>query len=137
MNSLGAYVRDEMTWRDWDFAELRARTGLDEEELLSLFVGERLADWPSARVVHALVHALQVSPRALVLLSAQAAGLAVALEAAAEADAEADATALSEIPNEVLMRELRRRLALGATTGGYLSTRKTSHLNAVPRAHVG
>lgn len=131
MNSLGAYVREEMAWRGWDFAELRARTGLAEEELLSLFVGERLADWPSARVVHALGHALRMSSRELVLLAAQAAGLSV------EPQSEAETTALSEVSNEVLMRELRRRLALGASTGGYLSSRKSGHLNAVPRAHVG
>ena len=129
MNSLGAYVREEMAWRDWDFAELQTRTGLDEEELLALFVGERLADWPSARVLHALGNALGMSTRELVLLSAQATGLAV--------EPETGGSDLSEVSNEVLMRELRRRLALGASTGGYLSTRKTNHLSAVPRAHVG
>jgi hypothetical protein len=128
MNCLGALVREEMAWRDWDLAELAARTSLGEDELLQLFDGERLADWPSSRVVHALGQAFRISTGELVLLAAQACGLPV--------EREAPRPDLAGVGNEDLMRELRRRLALGASTGNYMTT-KRGHLSAVPRAQVG
>jgi hypothetical protein len=128
MNCLGALVREEMAWRDWDLAELAARTSLSEDELLRLFDGERLADWPSSRVVHALGQAFRIPTQDLVLLAAQACGLAV--------EREAPRADLATVGNEDLMRELRRRLVLGASTGNYMTT-KRGHLSAVPRTEVG
>lgn len=128
MNCLGAFVREEMAWRDWDLAELMAQTSLSEDELLELFDGEQLADWPSLRVVRALGKAFRVSAQDVVLLAAQACGLAV--------ERETPSADLSAVGNEELMRELRRRLALGASTGNYMTT-KRGHLTAVPKAQVG
>jgi len=45
--------------------------------------------------------------------------------------------ALADVNNEDLMRELRRRLALGASTGGFLTTATNHQLSDLPRAHVG
>jgi hypothetical protein len=86
-----------------------------------------------------------------VLRTAEASGLAVeeqspreaetvpapAVPAPAVLDAAAVCPALADVNNEDLMRELRRRLALGASTGGFLTTGTNHQLSDLPRAHVG
>ena len=52
-------------------------------------------------------------------------------------DAAAVCPALADVNNEDLMRELRRRLALGAGMGGFLTTATNHQLSDLPRAHVG
>lgn len=146
MNSLGAYLREEMAWHDWDFRELLAQTGLEENDVLSAFQSAPLAEWPSPQVITALARALDVPVRDLVLRTAEASGLAVEEQASHDAqtipvpavlDAVAVCPALADVNNEDLMRELRRRLALGASTGGFLTTGTNHQLSDLPRAHVG
>ncbi|HEY7719389.1 MAG TPA: hypothetical protein VH915_11535 [Pedococcus sp.] len=129
MNCLAEYITEELTWREWSLAELAEQTGVEEAELAGLLDADRLDDWPSASVVRAIARAFRVPTRDLVLLSARAAGLPIAAE---ERTADLGAAA-----NEELMRELRRRLALGATSGNYLATTRRGHLSAVPRTKVG
>lgn len=146
MNSLGAYLREEMAWRDWDFRELLAQTGLEENDVLSAFQSAPLAEWHSPQVITALARALGVPVRDLVLRTAEASGLAVEEQSPREAetvpapavlDAAPVCPALADVNNEDLMRELRRRLALGASTGGFLTTGTNHQLSDLPRAHVG
>ena len=146
MNSLGAYLREEMAWRDWDFRELLAQTGLEENDVLSAFRSAPLAEWPSPQVISALARALGVPVRDVVLRAAEASGLAVEQQVPRDAervpapavlDAAAVCPALADVNNEDLMRELRRRLALGASTGGFLTTGTNHQLSDLPRAHVG
>ena len=146
MNSLGAYLREEMAWRDWDFRELLAQTGLEENDVLSAFRSAPLAEWPSPQVISALARALGVPVRDVVLRAAEASGLAVEEQSPREAemvpapavlDEVAVCAALADVNNEDLMRELRRRLALGASTGGFLTTGTNHQLSDLPRAHVG
>jgi hypothetical protein len=129
MNSLGRYVRDEMAWRDWTLGDLAANAGLTEDELLPLFEGSTMIDWPSSRVISALARALRVPSRELVLQAADGCGLTVERDSAS--------VELVRATNEELMRELRRRLALGATTGAYLATATGRRLTAVPKVQVG
>jgi hypothetical protein len=135
-----------MAWRDWDFRELLAETGLEENDVLSAFRSAPLAEWPKPQVITALARALGVPVRDLVLRTAEASGLAVEEQSPREAetvpapkvlDAVAVCPALADVNNEDLMRELRRRLALGASTGGFLTTGTNHQLSDLPRAHVG
>jgi len=87
-----------------------------------------------------------VPVRDVVLRAAEASGLAVEQQVQRDAervpapavlDAAAVCPALADVNNEDLMRELRRRLALGASTGGFLTTATNHQLSDLPRAHVG
>lgn len=130
MNRLGAYVRAEMAWRNWTLTDLTRGTGLDESDLMPILSRDWLPDWPSTQVIDALARALHVPARELVLRAAEACGLSV--------DDEATAAGLLDSSNEELMRELRRRLALGASAGNYLSTGSGHWLSVVaPREQVG
>lgn len=130
MNRLGAYIRAEMAWRNWTLTDLTKGTGLDESDLMPVLSKDWLADWPSSQVIDALARALHVPARELVLRAAEACGLSVEEEAAG--------AGLADASNEELMRELRRRLALGASAGNYLSTASSPWLSLVaPRIEVG
>jgi transcriptional regulator with XRE-family HTH domain len=130
MNRLGAYVRAEMADREWALSDLTRGTGLDESDLMPILSKDWLADWPSSQVIDALARALHVPARELVLRAAEACGLSVDLEASADG--------LADASNEQLMRELRRRLALGASAGNYLATAPSPWLSLVaPRVEVG
>lgn len=130
MNRLGAYVRAEMADRGWTLADLTRGTGLDESDLMPILSKDWLADWPTSQVIDALARALHVPARELVLRAAEACGLSV--------DLEASPAGLADASNEQLMRELRRRLALGASAGNYLSTASSPWLSLVaPRVEVG
>ena len=130
MNRLGAYVRAEMADRGWTLADLTRGTGLDESDLMPILSKDWLADWPSSQVIDALARALHVPARELVLRAAEACGLSV--------DLAASPAGLADASNEQLMRELRRRLALGASAGNYLSTASSPWLSLVaPRVEVG
>ena len=130
MNRLGAYVQAEMDWRGWTLAELTKAAGLAESDLMPILTRDWLADWPSSQVVDAVARALHVPARELVLRAADACGLSV--------DEEGPGATLADSSNEELMRELRRRLALGASAGNYLTTSSSTWLSLVaPREHVG
>lgn len=130
MNRLGAYIRAEMARRNWTLTDLTKGTGLDESDLMPVLSKDWLADWPSSQVIDALARALHVPARELVLRAAEACGLSVEEEAAG--------AGLADASNEELMRELRRRLALGASAGNYLSTASSPWLSLVaPRIEVG
>ena len=145
MNSLGTYIRDEMERRQWALGDLTRWASLDEADLLPLFDPDPLPDLPSSRVIHELADALGVSVQAMVLRCAEACGLPLEREsvgATAEgrqgrAGVDDVATALSSVSNEELMRELRRRLALGASTGSYLASKPAAVVSLVSRAQVG
>ena len=130
MNRLGAYVRAEMERRSWTLTDLTKGTGLDESDLMPILSKDWLADWPSSQVIDALARALHVPTRELVLRAAEACGLSVEDEGAT--------AGLLDSSNEELMRELRRRLALGASSGNYLTTGSSPWLALVaPREQVG
>lgn len=130
MNRLGAYVRAEMTWRDWTLRDLSRNTGLDESHLIPILTEKNLVDWPSSVIIEALAETLRVPVLDLVLRAAEAAGLSV--------KDERPSPDLADMSNEDLMRELRRRLALGASAGNYLTTASSPWLSAVaPRTQVG
>jgi transcriptional regulator with XRE-family HTH domain len=119
-----------MADRDWTLADLTRGTGLDESDLMPILSKDWLADWPTSQVIDALARALHVPARELVLRAAEACGLSV--------DLEASPAGLADASNEQLMRELRRRLALGASAGNYLSTASSPWLSVVaPRVEVG
>jgi len=130
MNRLGAYVQAEMDWRGWTLTDLTKAAGLDESDLMPILARDWLADWPSSQVIDAVARALHVPARELVLRAAEACGLAV--------DEEGPGATLVDSSNEELMRELRRRLALGASAGNYLTTASSPWLSLVaPREQVG
>jgi hypothetical protein len=114
VNSLGGFVQEQLVLLGWSRAALVERSGLAEWEVEALLDDGVLADWPAPHVVLALAQAFHVPVRDVVLHAAQGCGLHV----------EPDASTLRAVAmasNEDLLREVRRRLALGAATGSYLA----------------
>lgn len=115
MNSLSQYVWTQMHQQGLRPAELAARAGVSVEAVSDLLAGETLKDMPPVELLSGVADALGARVDDVVLKAAKACGLAVQVKAAASA-------ALSAVPNEELLREVRRRLALGASAGGYLAS---------------
>jgi hypothetical protein len=113
-NSLGSFLQEQLRVLGWSRAQLATRTGLDEWTIEGILDSPVLAEWPQPDEMLALSRALCVSVREIALRSAEGCGLNV-LGGIAHNDAVLLAT------NEELMREVRRRLALGARTGLYLT----------------
>lgn len=114
VNSLGGFVQEQLVLLGWSRAALVERSGLADWEVEALLDDGVLADWPGPHVVLALAQAFHVPVRDVVLHAAQGCGLHVELDASA-------LRAVATASNEDLLREVRRRLALGAATGSYLS----------------
>ena len=113
-NSLGSFLQEQLRVLGWSRATLATRTGLDEWTLEGILDSAVLPEWPQPDEMLALSRALCVSVREIALRSAEGCGLSV-LGGFAHNDALLLAT------NDELMREVRRRLALGARTGVYLT----------------
>jgi lambda repressor-like predicted transcriptional regulator len=114
-NSLGTFLQAQLSVLGWSRATLAARTGLDELTLEGILDSRVLPEWPQPDEMLALSRALCVSVREIALRSAEGSGLSV-MSGFDQSDAVMLAT------NDELMREVRRRLALGARTGQYLSS---------------
>jgi lambda repressor-like predicted transcriptional regulator len=113
-NSLGSFLQEQLRVLGWSRAQLATRTGLDEWTIEGILDSPVLPEWPQPDDMLALSRALGVSVREIALRAAEGCGLNV-LGGIAHNDAVLLAT------NEELMREVRRRLALGARTGLYLT----------------
>ena len=113
-NSLGSFVQEQMRLLGWSRDALVERSGLDRWELEGILESPTLPEWPTPSVMLTLAKTFGVSVREIALVSAEGCGLYVA----ATSDPVA---AMSHLSNEELMREVRRRLSLGAATGGYLT----------------
>jgi hypothetical protein len=114
-NSLGRYVQEQMGLLGWSRETLIERTGLDRGDVDTILEEPVLRQWPEPTVLQSLATTLDVAVREIVLHTARACGLDV--------DAKPQtAEPVRQLGNEALMREVRRRLALGAAAGGYLST---------------
>ena len=116
VNSLGGLVQVQMMLLGWGRPALVERSGLADWEVDAIVDDRIVADWPSPHILLALSRALQVPVRDLVLYAAEGCGLHV------EATAGPVPSTIVTATNEELLREVRRRLALGAATGGYLAT---------------
>ena len=114
VNSLGGFVQEQMALLGWSRAALVERSGLADWEVDALTDDGVLGDWPAPHVVLALSQAFHVPVRDVVLHAARGCGLHVELD-------RSTVTAVSMASNEELLREVRRRLALGAATGSYLA----------------
>ena len=114
INSLGSYVQAQLGLLGWSREALVERSGLDRWELEAILECPVLMEWPSTEAMLSLARAFNVSVRDIVLRSAQGCGLHVGV-----GDTPMDS--LHMVDNDALMTELRRRLALGAATGGYLA----------------
>jgi len=114
INSLGSYVQDQMGLLGWSRVALVERSGLDDWQLETILEQPVLVEWPSPEVLLSLAKAFNVSVREVVMRAAQGSGLHVD-------EGLSPAETLHLISNEELMREVRRRLALGAATGQYLA----------------
>jgi hypothetical protein len=114
INSLGSYVQDQLGLLGWSREALIERSGVDRWELEGVLESPVLMEWPTPEVMLGLARAFNVSVRDLVLRAAQGCGLHVEVS-----DEPMDSLHL--LGNDVLVAEMRRRLALGAATGGYLS----------------
>jgi hypothetical protein len=115
VNALGSYLQDQMDLLGWSRATLVARSGMDAEQLDTVLDSSMLAEWPSPETLIGLARVFSVPVREVVMYAAEGCGLGVRSTAPA-------VHTLSLTSNEDLMREVRRRLALGAATGGYLTT---------------
>lgn len=113
-NSLGSFVQEQMQLLGWTRDALVERSGLDRWELEGILESPLLPEWPTPQTVISLARTFNVSVREVALLSAEGSGLHVAATSEPVAS-------MSHLSNEELMREIRRRLSLGAATGGYLS----------------
>ena len=99
----------------WSRATLATRTGLDEWTLEGILDSQVLPEWPQPDEMLALSRALCVSVREIALRSAEGCGLSVM-----GGIDHTEAVLLAS--NEELMREVRRRLALGARSGQYITS---------------
>ena len=113
-NSLGSYVQEQMGLLGWSREALVERSGLDRYEAEAILDSPVLMQWPEPEVMLSIARAFNVELRDVVLHSARACGLHVEV-------IPDHVESVSTIPNDELMREVRRRLVLGAATGGYLA----------------
>jgi len=114
-NSLGTFVREQMRLLGWSRPGLVERTGLDELTLEAILDAPVLPEWPEPSVMIALARALSLPVREIVLQAAQGCGLHVVGPLN-------PTETLMLASSEELMKEVRRRLALGARTGQYLAS---------------
>jgi transcriptional regulator with XRE-family HTH domain len=114
MNSLGQYLQGHLTKRGWAPSDLARRSGVAESEILPLLEGEALAEWPSPAAVMGMAKALKVPARDVVLMAAAACGIDPGAAPRVQSD-------VARATNDELLREVRRRLALGASRGTYLA----------------
>jgi hypothetical protein len=114
INSLGSYVQDQLVLLGWSRLALVERSGIDDWQLEGILESPVLAEWPAPDVLLSLAKAFNVSVREVVMRAAHGCGIHVE-------EGLSPTETLHLISNEELMREVRRRLALGAATGGYLS----------------
>ena len=114
-NSLGVFVHEQMRLLGWSRAALVERTGLDEWTLEAILDAPILPEWPEPHAVLALARAFSLPVREVVLQAAQGCGLNVVGPLN-------PTETLMLASSEELMREVRRRLALGARTGQYLAS---------------
>jgi homoserine kinase len=90
------------------------RSGLDRYEVEAILDSPVLMQWPEPEVMLSIARSFNVELRDVVLHSARACGLHVEIMSD-------PMDSVSTVPNDELMREVRRRLVLGAATGGYLA----------------
>ena len=115
INSLGTFLQEQLRVLGWSRATLAARSGVDEWTIEGILESPILPEWPQPDDMVGLSRALCVSVREITLRAAEGCGLSV-MGGIDHNEAVMLAT------NEELMREVRRRLALGARTGQYLSS---------------
>ena len=111
-NSLGSFLQEQLCVLGWDRPTLAMRSGLDEWTLEGILDSPVLPEWPQPDEMLALSRALCLSVREIVLRSAEGCGLSVV-----GGFDHPEAVLLAT--NDELMREVRRRLSLGARTGQY------------------
>ena len=114
-NSLGIFVGEQLRLLGWTRATLHQRTGIDEWTLEAILEAPVLPEWPEPHVMLAIAGALGLPVREIVLQAAQGSGLSVLTPLN-------PTETLMLASSEELMAEVRRRLALGARTGQYLSS---------------
>lgn len=114
INSLGVFVQEQMDLNGWDRASLVERTGMDQWMLATILDSHVLAGSPDTDDILALARAFSMPVREVVLRAAEGCGLQVMAPLS-------PTETLLLASNDELMGELRRRLALGARTGGYLA----------------
>ncbi|MEP6855662.1 MAG: hypothetical protein ABJA33_09350 [Pedococcus sp.] len=114
INSLGAFVQEQMDLLDWSRAVLSERTGIDEWTIATILDSHVLPGSPDTDDTLALARAFSMPVREVVLRAAERFGLQVMAPLG-------PTETLLLASNDELMGELRRRLALGARSGGYLA----------------
>ena len=114
-NSLGTFVREQMCLLGWSRETLLERTALDEWTVEAILDAPVLPEWPEPHALRALARALNLPVREVVLQAAQGSGLDVLAPLS-------PTETLLLASNEDLMKEVRRRLALGARTGQYIAS---------------
>ena len=114
MNSLGVFVQEQMDLLGWSRSVLSERTGIDEWTVATILDSHTLAGALDTDDTRALASALSMPVREIVLRAAEGCGLDVMAPLS-------PTETLLLASNDELMGELRRRLTLGARTGGYLT----------------
>ncbi|GAB3076783.1 hypothetical protein [Pedococcus soli] len=114
INSLGLFVQEQMSLLGWTREVLSERTGIDEWTLATILDSHVLPGSPDTDDIVTLARAFSMPVREIVLRSAEGCGLHVMAPLS-------PTETLLLASNDELMREVRRRLALGARTGGYLA----------------
>jgi hypothetical protein len=115
INSLGIFLQEQLRVLGWSRATLAMRSGLDEWTLEGILASPVLPEWPQPDDMIGLSRALCVSVREITLRAAEGCGLKVM-------GGIDHNEVLMLATNDELMREVRRRLALGARTGQYLTS---------------
>lgn len=114
INSLGVFVQEQMSQLGWSRAVVSERTGIDEWILATILDSHVLPGSPDTDDIVGLARAFSMPVREIVLRSAEGCGLQVMAPMS-------PTETLLLASNDELMSELRRRLSLGARSGGYLA----------------
>ena len=115
-NTLGTFIQEQLRLLGWTRDTLQDRTGLDEWTLEAILDAPVLCEWPEPSAMIALARAFGLPVREIVLQAAQGCGLHVLTPLT-------PTETVMLASSEELMREVRRRLALGARTGQYIASR--------------
>jgi transcriptional regulator with XRE-family HTH domain len=125
VNAWRAYLQQQMDSRRWRQADLARASGLTRQHISGMMTDdrERLDDLPTRETVEKIAKAFGVSPGVVLRIAAEACGVPVdgLLE-----------VSVSDLSNDVLIEELRRRLSPGGTVHA-LPERKQSTRKAALR----
>jgi transcriptional regulator with XRE-family HTH domain len=128
-NELAVLIENRLAKKGWSVTDLVRETGLTAGTVAELLGPRELPGMPDGDTVERLATALGIPPRRVVLRAVEACGMATSWAGDRE-------HGLRTASDEELMRELRRRLLAGRSSGD-ARRRRLSHLALIGGALAG